>query len=471
MIKIRLLSFYSEYDEYKTRYTLAALRLAAYICDVNNLDIRIIPILLESTNEELDKLIEELNVDGIDLLGMSALAWNWDKIKYISLRIKRTGNNCIQVGGPEVINRNIDDWVGDEFFVYGEGEIFTKELCKLISSKMKISNIREQKTIGNTVKKDGKYYANKDCKLTYTIPIYSKAFFEKVHIDKFEEEFIYYETTRGCPYNCGFCGYKFRDSILTFREDFIEEEIRYIGESKINKIFIIDPIIGGTREGGKRIFELFNRYSPQTAVMAYLRPEYLDVEYLELLGKSNIECLRLGVQTINENVPSWIRSNNIKIILQYLPRLSNTGIPWCVELIVGLPGDDMSGLSRTMEFIINKVKPTSIHAYHLMVLQETELYRMVNAQDKEWIHIDEINQKAIESYSYDAEELIEMIKYTSLITALYNSYEVKVEGKTYNNAPEFVEMNQMVQEHMKYFDDRDYLEYGECVTYWNNKVV
>lgn len=237
-----------------------------------------------------------------------------------------------------------------------------------------------------------------------------------------------------------------------------------------NKIIIYDryPILGGTPKRGKEILSMFNKYAPNTKITSFLRPEYLDDEYLELLSRSSIEELRFGIQTINESVPNWIRANNISKILKILPLLTSTGIPWRAELIVGLPGDDIYGLKRSIEFVIKEVHPTYLHAYHLSVLKETEMYSLLNNPGDKWIKIYEDTMRAKESYSYSEKELIWMVQYAVLITALYNMYASvdEITGKAINEAPEFAELEKTVMEHMGEFVSKGLIHYSDGEKYW-----
>ncbi|EEC58702.1 hypothetical protein BACPEC_00221 [[Bacteroides] pectinophilus ATCC 43243] len=194
----------------------------------------------------------------------------------------------------------------------------------------------------------------------------------------------------------------------------------------------------------------------------------MDDEYLELLSRSSIEELRFGIQTINESVPNWIRANNISKILKILPLLTSTGIPWRAELIVGLPGDDIYGLKRSIEFVIKEVHPTYLHAYHLSVLKETEMYSLLNNPGDKWIKIYEDTMRAKESYSYSEKELIWMVQYAVLITALYNMYASvdEITGKAINEAPEFAELEKTVMEHMGEFVSKGLIHYSDGEKYW-----
>lgn len=398
MLNIGLLSFFDE-DE-GGKYTIASLRIAASLLDMDNVSVEIIPIPINICDEHLLSEIDKINNSDFEVIGMSAYVWTWEKIRKISLGLNRDKIKAVLVGGPEIQNSIRSDWYGDELFSYGEGELFTREICKLLIEGANIQDIHQMQKIANAEKKDDIYIIEKDGELYNSIPIYTFDNLKKLKIEDFCTDYCFYETTRGCPYKCGYCGHKFRQIPVTFDKSILENEIRFFGEVGLKRIFIVDPILGGTPKRGKEILSMFNKYAPNTKITSFLRPEYLDDEYLELLSRSSIEELRFGIQTINESVPNWIRANNISKILKILPLLTSTGIPWRAELIVGLPGDDIYGLKRSIEFVIKEVHPTYLHAYHLSVLKETEMYSLLNNPGDKWIKIYEDTMRAKESYSY-----------------------------------------------------------------------
>lgn len=465
-IKICFLSFYDEDDAGK--YTIASMRLAGYLQNEDYLDISIKTVKNNLTEREIIEVAEQIRNEEIDIIGMSAYVWTWNNIKKISHSIRRDKEICVLVGGPEVQNRDTFDWVGDEIFSYGEGEAFVKEVCELIYKGMTIDEIKQNETIANAKKMGNIFSIDMRGDILQNGPVYTKEGLKRLHINDFSNENGYYETSRGCPYKCGYCGHKFRACVSVFEEEILKKEIAFFGEIGMKRLFVVDPILGGLPENGKKILRLFQRYAPNVKITSFLRPEYLDEEYLEILSKSNIEELRFGIQTINSNVPQWVRANSIKKILDVLPKLTMTGIPWRAELIVGLPGDDINGLKESIKFVLKEVRPTYLHAYHLSVLKETEMYRLLDAKEKQWIKVDQGTLRATESYSYSKEELEYMVNYAVLITSLYNQYAIIDDeiGKASNIAESYEKLNEIVESHMGNIEKGVILHYGDGVRYW-----
>ena len=469
-LNVTFVSIYLRTDEYDSKYTLASMRLAAFIQDLDNLNISIKPISLNCSAKEKEAFINELN-DNADLICFSCYIWLWEFVKDLSSRIKRRDNRCILVGGPELKQRVPNDWFGDEIFVYGEGELVLREICSMLSQGYTAEQINQLKVIGDATKQGMVYRVPMDSKIKFRSHLYSDAFFEKVHMEEFNNKFIWYDTSRGCAYSCGYCGFRNRTGMVSYENDIITEEVKNIGKLHAERVFIVDANIGGIPERGKFVIKQFNMYSPDSKINAYLRPEFIDDEYMEILSNANIEELRIGVQTMNESVPKWLRNNCIQAVIDEIPKLTKAGVPWRAELIVGLPGDNFSGLEKSIRFLMDEVKPTYLYAYHLTILKETELYNILDGTGEYWIKMNPETNAAVSSNSYSEEELEYMLRFSNLITALYNRYIKIDDNRKYNVAPSFYKLKETVMSILDKVENGYCCKYNEAVKYWDTHIL
>lgn len=422
-MKVKLVSFYNRFYEYPTKYSLGTLRLASYMAKNENLDIGIVPI--DSEQEVSESTIKKLVEDSPEIIGIPNFMWTEQKAQKISEEIKKINPNIIRViGGPSTADVAFEDWQSDEIFVLGEGEEALLEICERkledptfnaeATNQLQLKNVFSEKS---DVSDRHVVYTNTS--VPKGIPLFSKKI-ENMKEDKEKEEFAWYETTRGCAYNCGYCGHKTRNNLGYINLDNVEQEIKNIKRLGLGRLFIVDPIIGGTKENGKKVLKMCNEEIPDTKIIAYLRPEMLDDEYVDILSNCNLEEMRFGIQTLNPKVPGWVRSNSINKIQEELSKLHGRKVNWRAELIVGLPGDNMEGLRNSVKTVINEFQPTVLAGYHLTAIKGTRLYNLVDGTDKEkWLKIDEDSQ-VTESYSFTQEEFKKMTRYSVLTTSLYN---------------------------------------------------
>lgn len=432
-MKITLLSFYNRFEEYSTKYSLGIMKIASYIKSKNNdVELSIMPINLDAPYSQ--DIASKITSNNTDILGIPNYIWTKDFAQKISLDIRKTDPSILRVvGGPETPFINFSDWNDDEIFILGEGERAWDKICKARQSDSgfganQINILGCDNVFSKAYPEFDKKYLFSASEIVQGIPLFSNEL-ENSKYDKSKEDFAWYETSRGCLYNCGYCGHKTRKKLGFVDLDQITAEFEGMKKAGIKRLFIVDPILGGTKEQGKEILKLCHKIIPQTKLIIYLRPELLDNEYIELLTQTNLEEARLGIQTLNSKVPSWIRSNNIDKIQEELLKLFQKNVNWKAELIVGLPGDNFSGLKQTINDVVTKFQPTVLAAYHLTAIKGTRLYDLVDGTNKDlWLDVNEKSQ-AERSYSYSEKEFKKMAQYATLFTNLYNIYKEKYPNK------------------------------------------
>lgn len=233
------------------------------------------------------------------------------------------------------------------------------------------------------------------------------------------KQFKYFLNCFFILYSCGYCGHKTRQNVGFIDLVIVEEEIKNIGKNGFKKVFIIDPNFAGNKERAKQIIDMFNKYSPSSALTIYLRPEFIDDEAIKLYSKANIDEIRIGIQTTNKNVPLWVRSNSLKHVNEELPKLSKNNIKWRAELITGLPGDNFEGLKNSIDYV-ETLSLTTYYYYHLTLIKGVKMYSLVdNFNNKYWITKDEFD-RAYSSSTYSHEELLEMLDYSNEKSNNYN---------------------------------------------------
>jgi len=413
-MKICLTCFYFRYNQYPSKYTLGVMRLAEYLMG-KGYEVDIKPINLDKFDEEKGKYLEELQNKQYDIVGFSTFTWNVKQVNELSKEIQKSvPNTAVVIGGPETKILNENDWT-NEIFILGEGETALHNICRFGEGELSADELFEQSP--NVFTKNSRPPELIESEIAVSTPLFT-------NLKLNENKFLWYETSRGCAYSCGYCGHKTRKHIEMIDEETIKQEIINIGKLNYKECFVVDPNLGGIPSRGKTILKFFNDYAPNTKLYIYLRPEFIDDEFIKLLKNANLKEVRIGIQTTNEDVPKWIRSNSMKHVVEQLPKLSKNNINWLAELIVGLPYDNFEGLKNSIDFVENVLKPTKYDCYRLTAIQGTRVYDYVDAFDKPaWIKINE-NSAVEESSTFSKKELQEMLKYAQEKKELYNNGKV-----------------------------------------------
>lgn len=422
--------------DYPARHWLSAARLSTFIKAAH-------PewtVRLRSFDEtdDITKSAAELRRN-FDVVGLPAYLWTTHWARDIAHAVVTAADDqsappLVIVGGPETRAMDYESWPTPVVFVMGQGEIPLLDICEERSARADFDGTA---AFGATVIDRDVVYSRTNPRrlegsseipvgvrrqrvLPVGLELYGPQFEELTRDDPELGTFRWYETARGCIYSCSFCGHNTLPFFATISEDAVAAEIRHMSDAGITDVFLVDPILGGKAMRGKGVVELFTHVAPNISLSAYMRPEFLDDEFVDILARANIKELLMGLQTTNPRVPKHVRSNAMDKILRQVPSLARNGVPWRAELIAGLPGDDFAGLRESLRFAIEELRPSSLHVYRLTVIPETALYELLNTFDGDyWLTADD-HLRVTGSSSFSEDELVEMLTYAGAVMSLHS---------------------------------------------------
>ena len=183
-----------------------------------------------SINEREEHILEEIIEEKPDVVAISTYIWNIEMVERLSKLIKIV-NPSIEIvyGGPEVsydsmvfLKENEGDYV-----IEGEGEVTYREFIEYKLGYREIESIR------------GLYY-KKDNNVLYngSRPAMSldDVVFPYDEEEDLSNKIVYYESSRGCPFNCKYClsstthGVRFRsiEKVLEELQFFIDKKVKLV---------------------------------------------------------------------------------------------------------------------------------------------------------------------------------------------------------------------------------------------------
>lgn len=457
-VDVCLVSLYHRVEQYPSKYSLAAMRLASYLLQVDGANVTISPYHLRDDPAETARDILASNPD---IVGLSAYLWTADQIREICIEIrKRDDRVTLIVGGPESLKLEFEEWPEQILYTAAEGEEPLEWLVDLRRRHgvIDIEEVDLHHMVFTPSRMDG---LTSTCENEVPVgePLFSEEYLE-VFGDDIDTEFVWYDTQIGCLFDCGFCGHKLRDDIAKRPNEVIKEEIKNIGQMGFDRAFVIDPILGAVPGRDVKVLEWFCEYAPDTSLKIYLRPELIHDNALDALEDVEVTEVITGLQTVNPDIPVWLRDNNVEKVKERIELLSKRPFPNRVELITGLPGDDYEGLRHSIEYVIDELKPTLLMAYRLTVITGTELeVRIHNPESDVYVETNE-DMQAISSNSYSEAEMVQMLRYSTGITSLYNLIQEEHDCNSYEVDVSFDQLNEQVLAAMErepeVFDGYDY---------------
>lgn len=307
-------------------------------------------------------------------VALGAFVWNEHYIQKIikSLKINRYPGRII-LGGPQIsyVKSNIEKYYPDaDIFIRGYAE---DALTQLLLSDKTYPIIR------------GVHFANQpSLNLSAIADLNSipSPFLTNL-IPK--QQFLRWETQRGCPFRCSFCQHRESDPSQkrrSFPHSRLENEIEWlISENIIQDLAVLDPTFN-SGEQYLTILEQFvnQKYRGKISLQCrieMIKPEFLDL--IEAINKNGRVVLEFGLQTIHKNEQQLIqRPNNLRKIETIMTDIHNRGIESEISLIFGLPGQTLQSFQESVLFC-KSLNISIIHAFPLMLLRGTPLYEQKQA--------------------------------------------------------------------------------------------
>ena len=168
--------------------------------------------------EDLDTIANDIIEQKVQVVAFSVYIWNVDLIKILIDKLKKMDPQLvIVIGGPEVsyeIDYFLDNFKID-YLISGEGEVAFKELLDCLETQQPI-NIQG---ISRKDKRD--YQQTKPVDLQYLETLESPYLLKRDLADM-DKRILYFETSRGCPYQCQYCLSSLEKGLRFFSLDYLK---------------------------------------------------------------------------------------------------------------------------------------------------------------------------------------------------------------------------------------------------------
>ncbi|HEY1405952.1 MAG TPA: DUF4080 domain-containing protein [Spirochaetota bacterium] len=310
-----------------------------------------------SINQNYFDIIDTITGENPDVIALSVYIWNAELMRtLIADIIKLIPEIKIIVGGPEA-GYDAERWKnisGVIAVICGHGEGAMRRLAQ------------------NDFQTDEKIIARTNISFA-DIPFpYTEDDFAAL-----AGKYIYYESSRGCPFSCSYCLSSREDALLEFRDpgQTCDELDRLIDHQSL-VIKFVDRSFNADPKRARAIWEHLIKKKGESRFHFEIHPlllEEADFDCLEHVPQDLFQ-FEIGVQSIHEKTlravgrtGSWEKS---KENIRRLINLKNIHIH--LDLIAGLPGETLSEIGESIDEIM------SLNADHfqlgfLKVLPGTEI--------------------------------------------------------------------------------------------------
>ena len=322
--------------------------IATYMA-LSEIDVRLVDCVKERLG--VNEILDLLTKDSFDCLGINIFTQNYDIVKHIVENCPP--NKEIFIGG-QVVKSIYQDIIGWNVhntltIVIGEGELILPSI--LLGKCLEEPIYRVNNKVTYRVDKESRYFPL-DLSTIKLDRRYLKNDVILNHYSQLEAAII---TSRGCMYNCAFCGgaHYLNNDITIRRRSSESVEIEISGILKdhpyVTSIRVLDDLFLRNRETmieATNLFEKFNGLSWRG--MVHIQSFIHSLDLLPLLRSTGCKELFIGIESGSEKVRKKINKvGSVSDIIYVIKQILSTGIDVKGYFIYGFPDETLDDFEAT----------------------------------------------------------------------------------------------------------------------------
>ncbi len=381
------------------------------------------PEICEYTvNDNIDNIIASLHMKKADVIAFSCYIWNIEKVLYISECLKKVNPSLkIILGGHEVSHdaKSImteNPWI--DYIVRGEGEKPMLSLLRSIRENSDVSNV------GSITYRSGNDIRENPIAESGSLNEYPFAYDESIR--DFKGKIIYYESSRGCPFNCSYCLSGDNRKVDFLDLERVKKELLFFIENGVPLVKFVDRTFNADKERAKEIWKFIIENSKNTCFHFELAGSLIEEETIKLLktAPKGIIQFEIGVQSTNEKtiraIGRSIEFEKVRDNVKKLLQADNIHIH--LDLIAGLPYEDYESFKKSFDEVI-KIRPHVLQLGFLKLLKGSKLR---NETDKYgYKYKEKAPYEVMENDFISFDEIIKLKFIEELFERYYNSGDFK----------------------------------------------
>lgn len=333
-------------------------------------------ILAEYTiNQDSDEILADLYNQKPDIVCFSCYLWNIGQILIIAENLKKILPQIqIVLGGPEVSYDSSDILMKHpviDFIIRGEGEKTFFELVQYFTEHKK----RLEEIPGISYRKKSEILENpsREPLSLEEIP------FVYDDLQLLENKIIYYETQRGCPYQCQYCLSSLEQGVRFLPKKRVASDLQFFLNHQVKQVKFVDRTFNCNREHAHFIWSyLMEHDNGITNFHMEITADLLDEETLDFLSKARpgLFQFEIGVQSTNPDTIKAIRRNtHFSLLSQRVQKIKQMGnIHQHLDLIAGLPLEDYASFQKSFNDVY-ALHPEQLQLGFLKLLKGSGLRR------------------------------------------------------------------------------------------------
>lgn len=202
-------------------------------------------------------------------------------------------------------------------------------------------------------------------------------------LSAFDNRILYYESSRGCPFRCGYC-LSSLDRQVRFRSiELVKKELQFFLNRRVPQVKFLDRTFNCSHARTKAVWEwLLEHDNGVTNFHFEIEAGLLDEEELSLLARMRpgLVQLEIGVQSTNPRTLEAVqRSADCGRLAEAVRRIvSGRNVHVHLDLIAGLPYEDLASFRKSFDDVY-RMRPHQLQLGFLKMLKGSYMEEMADA--------------------------------------------------------------------------------------------
>lgn len=328
-------------------------------------------------NHSSDYILSEIYKQQPDVIAFSCYIWNMEEIHYLCKTLKKVlPEITIVLGGPEVSYETkalMEENDSIDIVVIGEGELTFPLLVRYLALNEDYSTME-----GIAYRCRGSVYLNPPTSSLIDMNLLPFPYDDDSMADL--EKIIYYESSRGCPFNCQYCLSSAEQGVRFLPVERVKKELQYFIDKNVRQVKFVDRTFNANKKVAMDIMNyLIIHNKGKTNFHFEVTADLLDKDMLEFLEKAPVGLFQfeIGVQSTNQETLKAIdRKMDFSKLQQAVKTISSyRNIHQHLDLIVGLPYEDYFSFRRSFNDVFS-LRPEKLQVGFLKLLKGSGLRAM-----------------------------------------------------------------------------------------------
>ncbi len=379
-------------------------------------------------NQNSDYILAEIYKKKVDIVAFSCYIWNITQTLQLCSNIKKVKPELkIILGGPEVSfdpETILKENLALDYIISGEGEETLYELMKSLLSDSEVDQIP-----GLIYRKEGLVSAGPERPLMTNLDQIPSPFID--HLEEFENKLVYYESCRGCPFNCQYCLSSTLKGVRTFSMDRIHEDLLYLLKANVKKVKFVDRTFNFNPEHALKIMRFLidacEKHQSKTTFHFEMTAQLITEEMLELfkVAPPGLFQFEIGVQSTHKPTLKKIKRGDhfeeLTGVVQEISKLGNIHLH--LDLIAGLPEESYKDFQKSFNDVY-RLNSDNLQLGFLKLLKGSGI--RMDAEKYGYKYRDQPPYEVLENDCIKFEELLELKMIEDLLEIFSNSHKFEM---------------------------------------------